>query len=541
MQATLEDFFKALRGATLEPTLDSEVDAARAVELIGWSDRQRLKDALGTTLAKSVLERDLFDEAFDRFFMFDAFAEPPPGAGEPEGADPEGGTDAGDAPGGQGQSPGDEDGDGERGPQEPGTSAQGDGRAGGDTEGAAQGKGGGGGGGGTSRPDEIDADALAALLLKGDQAALAQRLLRAAREVGVTDIWLRTQRGWYTQRIQQAMGVGALNRAILAADEAVERAAAGGPGEGAGRGDSGRNGDGGDSGGDRSGASARAARLRLARDRLFQEVRAFVERQIQLYAGAPTRALMEDALRDRALSSIERRDLPRVREIVQRIARKLAARHARRQRRQRRGTLDVRRTIRRNAAYGGVMFEPVWRTEVVDRPRVIVICDVSGSVSAYARFLLLFVYSLQELMSDLRSFAFISELVDVSGLFESMPLERAIDEVINSVGGSGSDYGRMLQDVDAQLLPAIDRRTTVIVLGDARNNNGEARVDLLEAVHRRARRVIWLNPESRASWGSGDSEMLRYRVHCDLARECRSIRDLERVLDDLLRHRGANA
>jgi len=270
-------------------------------------------------------------------------------------------------------------------------------------------------------------------------------------------------------------------------------------------------------------------------------VRGFVERQLQLYAGAPTQAMHEAFLRAKPLSAIERRDLPRVRDIVRKIARKLAARHARRQRRQRRGVLDVRRTMRQNAAYGGVMFDPVWRTEVVDRPRVVVICDVSGSVSAYARFLLLFVYSLQELMSDLRSFAFIADLVEVSDLFDALPLERAVDEVMRSVGGSGSDYGRMLEDVEKQLLPQIDRRTTVLILGDARNNNGPARVELLEAVHRRARRLIWLNPEARSSWGYGDSEMLRYAVHCDLVRECRSLRDLERMLDDLLRPSQANA
>lgn len=515
MQATLEDFFKALRGATLEASLDAELDASRAVALVGWSDRALLKAALGTTLAKSQFEREIFDETFERFFEFDAFSSPPPEGAQEAG---QSGGEQADSPGNDGsgdeaeprESSGEEGDRGAEEEREGSDLSMGEGEGDNDGSGGADGRSGGGGGGGSASRAPVDTQALADLLLSGDQAELTRRLTTAARAVGITDIWLRTQRGWYTQRIQQQMGSGDLQRALAAAEADGERGA------------------------------GRAAALRRARDRLFDEVRAFVDRQLMLYSGAPTQALHEEFLRTKALSAIERRELPRVREIVQKIVRKLAARHARRSRRKRRGMLDVRRTMRHNAAYGGVLFEPVWRAEVVDRPRVVVICDVSGSVSAYARFLLLFVYSLQELMSDLRSFAFISDLVEVSELFETMPLERAVDEVIRSVGGSGSDYGRMLEDVEQQLLPSIDRKTTVLILGDARNNNGEPRVELLEEVHRRARRVIWLNPEARSSWGYGDSEMLRYSVHCDLVRPCRSLQDLERMLDHLLRPGQAN-
>lgn len=503
MQATLEDFFKALRGATLELTLDAEADAARAVLLVGWEDRERLRSALGATLAKSQPDREIFDEAFDQFFVFDAFSglgDEAALAGGQDSAAARGEDSGGGHEGGRSGQEGGDEGDDE---------GVGEGQGGGEGSGG-QPQGGGGGGGGSAGGTTVDAIELAELLLRGDQAELARRLAKAARAVGITSIWLYTQRGWYTQRIQQEMGVRDIDRAIAALGQRDDR-------------------------------SGQAARLRQARQQLFEEVRAFVDRQLALYSAAPTRALQEHALRRASLSGIERRDLPRVRTLVQKLARRLAARHARRSRRTRRGDLDVRRTIRHNAAYGGVLFEPVWRTEVVDRPRVVVICDVSGSVSAYARFLLLFVYSLRELMSDLRSFAFVSDLVEVGELFDALPIEEALDEVIRSVSTSGSDYGRMLEDVEEQLLPSIDRRTTVLILGDARNNQGEPRVDLLEAVHRRARRVVWLNPEGRTSWGSGDSEMLRYAVHCDLVHPCQSLRDLEHVLDQLLRPGQANA
>ncbi|MFZ2391155.1 VWA domain-containing protein, partial [Rhodoferax sp.] len=107
--------------------------------------------------------------------------------------------------------------------------------------------------------------------------------------------------------------------------------------------------------------------------------------------------------------------------------------------------------------------------------------------------------------------------------------------------GSGTDYGQTLLDIEEQLLDDIDRRTTVLILGDARNNRGEAQAQVMQMLYRRARRVIWLNPEPVSFWGLGDSEMKRYAPYCHIARECNSITHLESTLDALLRTHSASA
>lgn len=470
MQATLEDFFKALRGSDLEVSLNAQIDAARATALVGWRERELLKSALGATLAKTQPDRALFDQTFDRFFCFDAFGTRP--AGQP-GAVPA----AVPPPGEQPQST---------------------------AEGSGLGSGGPGGCQGSA------GQALSQLLHSGDSAALSRRMQQAARDVGLTDIWFFTQKGYYTQKIQQAMGLDLLDREITEARRQTQ-------------------------------APQRVAELERARKHLFNEVRNFVERKLSMYGTAPTRELHDDFLQTQKLSNIDRRDFARMHEIVRKIARRLAERHARRKRREQRGQLDFRRTMRANAAYGGVMFETFWRSTKVERPRVVAICDVSGSVRQYARFLLLFLYSLDELVSDVQSFAFTNHLVDVSATFEALPVEQAVERVMHAVGGAGTDYGQVLQDIDEQLMHRIDRRTTVLILGDARNNRGEARAEIMKTLYGRARRVIWLNPEPLSFWGLGDSEMKRYAPYCHIARECNSLRHLERTLDELLRTNSASA
>ncbi len=472
VQATLEDFFKALRGSDLEISLNAQIDAARAVALVGWSDRTLLKSALGTTLAKTTTDRALYDEAFDRFFRFNSF----------ENMAAQGG------------------------PAKPASDAM----AAQDLPDPAQDKQTATGSGGPGGCQGSGGQALSQLLLSGDSAALAKRMQEAAREVGLTDIWFFTQKGYYTQKIQQAMGLELLDREISDAKRQTL-------------------------------APERAKDLERARKKLFEEVRNFVERKLALFGTAPTRQLHDDFLQSQKLSNIEKRDFARMYVIVSKIAKRLADRHSRRKKKRVRGQLDFRKTLRKNAAYDGVMFETFWRSKVVDRPRVVAICDVSGSVREYARFLLLFLHSLGEQVSDLRSFAFTNHLVEVSDTFESLPVEQAVDKVMQAVGGSGTDYGQTLLDIEAQLLDDIDHRTTVLILGDARNNRGQAQAQVMQQLYQRARRVIWLNPEPVSFWGLGDSEMKRYAPYCHIARECNCIAHLESTLDALLRTHSASA
>ena len=275
--------------------------------------------------------------------------------------------------------------------------------------------------------------------------------------------------------------------------------------------------------------------LEQQRTRLLGEARAFVERQFELYGRSAAKQLREGFLERAPLAGIDRRDHARMNQLIRRMAKKLASRYVQRQKRSRRGHLDIRRTLRRNMAHDGIPFETIWKTKRIERPKIVAICDVSGSVAASAQFLLMFLYNLNDILSDLRSFAFSSHLIEIKDVLDEDQIEAAIPRVLDKIGFLSTDYGRALDDLKSQFGEAIDRRTTVIILGDARSNYGDPRTDIMRWINQRSRRVVWLNPEPQSFWGTGDSEMLRYAPYCNVVKPCRTIKHLERVVDDLLR------
>jgi uncharacterized protein with von Willebrand factor type A (vWA) domain len=338
-------------------------------------------------------------------------------------------------------------------------------------------------------------------LLENDRNQLTLAMTRAGERAGLQQIQMFTQKGQFTRRILDEMGEAHLRDALVELE---------------------RN------------DSPALIPLQRYRDILREQVRDYVEREYLLHAEGKSRQFMDDVLSRTRLNNIEHMYLQKVYELVRKMAKKLASRHARRRRPLKRGQLDMGKTIRKGVAHDGVLFNTYWRRVRKEKPQILAVCDVSGSVAAYAKFLLLFLYSLQDVLPKVRSFAFSSHLGEVSDYFVEHPVEKAV-ELINWKYGGATDYGSSLMDFARLALDDINSNTTVIILGDARNNNGDPRLDLLQSIYQRCRQLIWLNPESRRAWGGGDSEMLRYQSACHFTAECNNLKQLERVVDQLLK------
>lgn len=222
---------------------------------------------------------------------------------------------------------------------------------------------------------------------------------------------------------------------------------------------------------------------------------------------------------------------------VQPLARKLATRLAVRRRRAADGRLDVRRTVRRSLSTGGALLEPSFRARRVSRPELVVLCDVSGSVSAFARFTLSFCHALTDSFSRVRSFAFIDGVDEVTGLFATGDVGDAVRRMASEADvvwqDGHSDYGHALSAFCAGYPDAVTPRSTLLVLGDARNNYRPANAWALAELAARARHTYWLNPEATALWGTGDSLALDYAAHVDAMVECRNLRQLAGFVESL--------
>ncbi|MBG7704464.1 VWA domain-containing protein [Streptomyces sp. MC1] len=243
---------------------------------------------------------------------------------------------------------------------------------------------------------------------------------------------------------------------------------------------------------------------------------------------------------DRVDFLIANRDqLTELRRAVQPLARKLATRLAARRRRAARGTIDLRRTLRSSLSTGGVPMRPVLRRRRPVRPELVLLCDVSGSVSGFSDFTMLLVQALHDQFSKVRVFAFVNRLDEVTGLLDhgradpdGLGARIRAEATLTGWHGS-SDYGVALGEFAERYGGAVGPRTTVFVLGDARTNMSDPNLPAVRELARRARRVYWLNPEPRDRWGTGDSAAPAYAELVEM-HECRTARQLSELIAGLL-------
>jgi len=474
----LSDFIVELRRAGLPVSLTENLDAMEAVTHVPIEDREAFKYALGATLVKNHAHWKAFEVVFEVYFSlrgpeYEVIREGDDVAPADE--------DAEFAPG-QGQQPQ-----------------------------------GGGGGMQALTPEQL-AEMLFKALMNGDAAMLAalarQAVTRYAgmepgRPVGGTYYLYRTLRNLELEEILD-------NLMEASRDEAPE---------------------------DLTPLEERLERDEFA-DRIEQlkrEIEAEIRRRLVADRGvdAMAKTLRKPLPEDVDFMHASREELANLRKAIYPLTRKLAVRLARKRRHGRKGPLDFRSTMRHSLSYGGVPAEPKFRFPRPAKPEIMVVADISGSVAAFARFTLHLVYAISNQFSKVRSFVFIDGLDEVTRFFEGV---EDIGEAVHRVNTEAdvvwvdghSDYGHALGVFWERFNRDIGPKTTVLVLGDARNNYHASQSWILKEVQHRARKVYWLNPEPRAYWDTGDSIVGEYGTHCDGVYEVRNLRQLEAFVEKLV-------
>ena len=288
-------------------------------------------------------------------------------------------------------------------------------------------------------------------------------------------------------------------------------------------------------GAERPGREELAGRIEEFRRLLAEQVR----HRLSATVGAEQAA---ELYRERQLEDVDflganAGQLRELRQAVRPLARKLVARAAQKRRLRRRGRLDVRRTVRRSLSSGGVPVDPAFRAVRASKPDLYVLADVSGSVIEFAKFTLSLLHAMNEEFAKMRSFAFVDGIDEVTGILDEgghrMDLRGAFARARVVAADGHSDYGRVFEGFAQRYGADIDTRSTLIVMGDARNNYRDPGLETLKGLRERARRLYWLNPEPRADWDTSDSIMGVYAPWCDRVFEVRNLRQLTACVDEI--------
>ncbi len=482
MEDRIVDFIAGLRAAGVRISIAESQDAFLATKCMGILDRADFQDSLRATLVKEAADRPIFDQMFPLYFGSGG----PPLQNLTEGLSPE----------------------------EKNLLAQAlralleqmrrDERR----QGRQQQRG--------SSPGESQINSLMQLLqwLLQGQSPTQQEFDQAGQQMGLPNANHPYQQQWMQQRMMRQLGLQLLQELMEQLQELLKEL----------------------------GMSQQAI------DELMEGMQANREalaEQIAQYVGATlARQRAENQaqqkqqaadLMHRSFKSLSESEADLLRDQVRRLAAQLRSRVALRRKRAKTGTLDAKRTLRSNLRYGGVPMELKFKSRHL-KPKLLLVCDVSTSMRAVVEFLLHLIYELQDQVASAHSFAFIDDLESITEDFAEHPPEAAIQIVLTRLhpGYYNTDLGNSLNTLMQRYAGTVDHRTTVIFVGDARNNYNNPRLDLMDQIKRRSKRVIWLNPEHPRQWGTGDSDMLAYLPYAAGVFRVSNLAELTAAVDKLL-------
>ncbi len=240
---------------------------------------------------------------------------------------------------------------------------------------------------------------------------------------------------------------------------------------------------------------------------------------------------------ERSFASLSPAEILQMQEIIKKLVRKLKDRVSRRYAAGGRQYLDVKKTLRHSGRFQGIPLEIKYRRRPLKKAKIIALCDVSGSVWSAARFMLNMLYSMQDCFSAVHSFAFISGPTDITEIFEKHEADAAVEKVLSSRKiefGALTDYGEVFQQFRRDHMHLVNKRTTMIIVGDGRSNYHNPREEILAEIREKSRRILWLNPEPEDFWHTGDSEINTYKAYCHEIRPCRNLNQLVDFVEALV-------
>lgn len=497
----LTGFIGELRAAGIPVSLSEHLDAAETLRCVPLEDRQAVKHTLGATLVKSSTHWPAYETAFEIYF---ALRGPEHQIDDPAEEEGNGGDEVSGGDDAESQQPG---------------------------RGGQRGKGSGGSGGGQGMTPEELAEMLLHALRDPSNSQMATVARQAVSRYAGMESGRPVGGTYYLYRTLRNLDLDAVMDRLVAEarEEIAEANRTAGPE---------------DSSPDIAWTSLEE---RLVRDEyrhrieeLKKEIEAEIRRRLVEDRGseALARSIRKPLPEDIDVMHASRDELVALRKSLAPLSRKLAVRLARKRRHGRKGPLDFRATVRQSLSTGGVPADPRFRYPRPSKPEIVVIADISGSVASFARFTLHLVHAISSQFSKVRSFVFIDGIDEVTRFFEGSddPAEAVhrINTEADVVWVDGhSDYGHALTVFWERWGEELTPRTSVLLLGDARNNYHASHSWVLQEMRSRVRHIYWLNPEPRSYWDSGDSIVGEYATWCDEVVECRTLRQLERFVGEL--------